>query len=937
MASISLYPPILETYIPAFIISGDKDTKDGVCTIHFSLSKYNQVSQVGLVCISATNQYTNESVLNTKTGLIATTLEQDINGSYFVQIKANQLKEGWRKGEVYKVQLRFTDSTIGNGHINDIQNSMDYIVKNSDYFSEWSTVCLIQGILRPTLILNDFVDEKNEVGVETIFTSFENQLVGSLKTEDGEELESYEFQIFKEDFPEQVEYDSGTLYSDPYRYNEINAPLKYGFLDGEKYILKFTYYTKNLYSETISCNFTILNESGEALDATIKATPDNDLGCVKVHIESTIERFFGNLTIRRTSNKSNFTFWEDVHTTAIMGEDFLNYTWHDYTAESGVWYKYCVQKRSRSGDRGLVVRDPEPVMLILDDMFLSGDGRHLRIKFNPQVSSYQRVVSESSVQTIGGKYPFIKRNGNLNYRQFSISGLISHFMDEEDLFTNKDELYDNYTSLYDTYNTNNEISPYRDFIIEKKFRDKVEEFLCDGKVKLFRSTPEGTVLVRLMNISLNPEQTLGRMLYNFSATAYEIGEVNSENLLKYNIYQVGEVQETLIDTYEKFTQVKITGRTGSGTSLKNALQKKEDGLGFTGLQKEVAYIKNLDLQLNGDPYPVYILNATGALSTSIPQQGGKPLAQTEYTTALGYIIKITLETGEKKEILVGPSGSYHIGGDNLKILDVEVNTGSYSDSDGALCSCTFIGYESEINAQGPPALIRYYQRVGQIQDTYRPNDQIGTAIYQKYRAKTSAGYQKLYSLNRLTLEGSPGTVFYIKDTLDTSHHAYVLGPTGTLTLESDNSVFEGISILGTQLIQRNTLIENGVLNSAEVIKDYEWIENTEQSQPYETVFDIKEPKKNHIYKVKSLQGVQEEYLQKEHLSVANDYLFKLLQWIQPQKHIQDNSDYWEVIYYKDNWHLIIITDSVNTLMRTVVCSMDATIDYEFEVEQGEYK
>ena len=58
------------------------------------------------------------------------------------------------------------------------------------------------------------------------------------------------------------------------------------------------------------------------------------------------------------------------------------------------------------------------------------------------------------------------------------------------------------------------------------------EYLYNDTPKLFRSTPEGTVLVRLMNISLTPEQTLGRMLYNFSATAYEIGEVNSENLLK---------------------------------------------------------------------------------------------------------------------------------------------------------------------------------------------------------------------------------------------------------------------------------------------------------------------------------------------------------------------------------------------------------------------
>ena len=33
-----------------------------------------------------------------------------------------------------------------------------------------------------------------------------------------------------------------------------------------------------------------------------------------------------------------------------------------------------------------------------------------------------------------------------------------------------------------------------------------------------------------MNVSFNPNQTLGRMLYTFSCTAYEIGEADMENL-----------------------------------------------------------------------------------------------------------------------------------------------------------------------------------------------------------------------------------------------------------------------------------------------------------------------------------------------------------------------------------------------------------------------
>jgi hypothetical protein len=67
-------------------------------------------------------------------------------------------------------------------------------------------------------------------------------------------------------------------------------------------------------------------------------------------------------------------------------------------------------------------------------MFLSDGKRQLRIKFNPKVSSFKNTILESKTDTIGGKYPFFFRNGNVNYKEFPISGLISMLMDEEEEF-----------------------------------------------------------------------------------------------------------------------------------------------------------------------------------------------------------------------------------------------------------------------------------------------------------------------------------------------------------------------------------------------------------------------------------------------------------------------------------------------------------------------
>jgi hypothetical protein len=60
-----------------------------------------------------------------------------------------------------------------------------------------------------------------------------------------------------------------------------------------------------------------------------------------------------------------------------------------------------------------------------EDAFLYDGQRQLCIRFNPKVSTYKRNIPEGKVDTIGSKYAFITRNGNVNYKEFALSGLIS--------------------------------------------------------------------------------------------------------------------------------------------------------------------------------------------------------------------------------------------------------------------------------------------------------------------------------------------------------------------------------------------------------------------------------------------------------------------------------------------------------------------------------
>lgn len=212
-------------------------------------------------------------------------------------------------------------------------------------------------------------------------------------------------------------------------------------------------------------------------------------------------------------------------------------TWYDMTIESDIWYKYSVQKINEQNQRGMIKEIKSPVMVRFEDMFLTVKDRQLKVKFNPTISSYKKVIQESRTDTLGSKYPFVRRNGYAEYIQFPISGLISFFMDESELFTSREKLFGESLKLYANYNDANRIDNANNYIYERKFRDEVIKFLYDEDIKLFRSPTEGNLMVKIMDASLTPNTQLGRYLYTFNATAYEIADCTIESMEQYNILE----------------------------------------------------------------------------------------------------------------------------------------------------------------------------------------------------------------------------------------------------------------------------------------------------------------------------------------------------------------------------------------------------------------
>jgi hypothetical protein len=113
---------------------------------------------------------------------------------------------------------------------------------------------------------------------------------------------------------------------------------------------------------------------------------------------------------------------------------------------------------------------------------------------------------------------------------------------------------------------------------EREFKLEVLEWLNNGQPKLFRSPTEGNYIVRLLNVSMNPNDTVGRMLHTFSATAYEIAEYTYKNLSELNLISVGDPTTKQL----RWETVELN-KTGIGDENENLLKYKAVSLRMEGM------------------------------------------------------------------------------------------------------------------------------------------------------------------------------------------------------------------------------------------------------------------------------------------------------------------------------------------------------------------
>lgn len=868
MANINLYPPVLENTLPAFLVTNNDDS---YCRVYFSLSKLSTYEgSIKSIHASVINQRTGQSVVKKvdnpskqryrKTGIIiinkAPIAVSNSNNLYYVDILNDDINGRWNPGTIYKIQLRL--STVLYIENNQVTQST-WLKNNANNFSEWTSYCITKATSKPTIripILQGFdsSDESSKNNITKLYNFFSSttlEINGTYRNEEdpSEILYSYQFQLYETSDNDEQELgdlyeDSGIIYAEQYSDQEQNF---YYFIkrdleslansDNKKsktYILKFSYSTINGLIGNYSFKLNIIEPKGIQFEVfpyvidNAKETGNSDfIEYIKKQTSISEEEEEGrigiklytkgsdsistNFCIRRADSRDNYKVWSDIKILVCFNKPINTLDMvFDNTIESGVWYKYGVQVINEDGERGKFYINQTPVMREFNYSYLIGEGgRQLKLQYNNTMNSYTYNYSDSKTDTIGGKYPYITRNGNMKYRSFPINGLITFNMDKNNLFTSDKELYgydeevsgEEIAGNYIKWRKANNIDQY-DYKREFDFREKVLDFLQDGKPKLFKSATEGNIIVRLMNVTAQPEQSLNRMIYSFTSNAYEIADNTMDNYQKYNFYSVGDYQSSFSysNTYLGQLDVDFYPNVENKNNIISKIWEKYDtsnynAFGYISTLKRIHHLK-----INFESIPFKIQNSGGELLTGYNLLYNDELITINSKYGNVYQFDDSIIFDRNTNLLIQGSCEDYEGKEKEVI---HLNIDFLYDTESSYVEAG----EDEIDTQE--------NGIGQIFGIYKPSTDLFKEIKLRLAYDNGIRFRRLNSLEWICIEAIPGSVFSITDESDDQSQYHEINDTGILNLEGVGYIaslrYEGVRDFSTGKIKTDKSALNNLI------------------------------------------------------------------------------------------------------------------------------
>lgn len=546
-----LYPPVIEESLPAFY------SENGIVkfTIPFSMNRAVSFAEIGgfelkiKTIQNSTYLYTIETYRPTDYSF-----EKD---NLHVSFYLNDINDKLKIGQFYKLQLAYIyiDKNVKNQFLSQYYEGKISVEEFETAMSQrkeigyYSSAGIAKYTTKPKLYINNLRP--------SFLNTYTNKYTGCYEqiTTDGqykdstEKVYSYKFDFYDSTGKEIIattgyqlhntSLDSNVNYSQDYY--DLNQDIAYDTI----YYIQYSVITINGLQMS-SPKYKLIQR--ELIDAQIDVTINPSLNVEEGYIDirmgvkenelGLIEVVTGAFILLRSDENSNYKDWVEMSRFKLNDEipSSTKILFRDYTIEQGKKYKYAIQQYNDSNLYSNKIYS-DVIQADFEYAFLFDGQKQLKIKYNSKMTKFTNTRLEQKIDTIGGQYPFIFRNGHVNYHEFPIGGLISYFMDEEHLFVPIEELITEEKTI--NYTIDN-------IAQERIFKMKVLEWLNNGQPKIFRSPTEGNFIIRLLKVSMTPEQKLGRLLHNFTATAYEIAEYNYNNICKYNFINTKDYDNNIL-------------------------------------------------------------------------------------------------------------------------------------------------------------------------------------------------------------------------------------------------------------------------------------------------------------------------------------------------------------------------------------------------------
>lgn len=598
---MALFPPILDSYKPAMPQATEAQRKQ-LNTIEFRIPDITSIDEVSGVHVKIMYQTNGANAVKSPEGYIQKDIKIDEQKKLIdpklcsIVLTDEDIK--WKNDTFYKVQMRFykeDDETTKTLKLSEWSTIMVLKV-----ISEPKITIENSGSTQSSQIEN-YMQNIAMIATETsqtpLFTgsfAFGVAEETTLTANDVEVVDKYKFILYDEN--KNIIEDSGWL-----QHNFVlkqNLQDNLGSIDTHRfrtllekdklYQVVYRVQTLNLYeNESKPYVFQVADLSYASklgfnliIDYDSLEAKENACFYVKLSIPKNYN-LIGNFVLTRASEKvdRNYGVWEDLYyynvtETKIFTDEAILDIYTDYTIESGTGYKYKLWFQNAAGLRIEYAEFNDTCRQFFEHSYIYCNGAQLKLEYNLQLSSFKHTTLANKQDTLGSKYPTILRNGQAYYGEFPLSGLISIKSDKQNEFLKYKDFDTNYDSstksgLYyrnelvipkenlDIKNTfrksyQKEMGIFYDFgnsdnmiYVERCYREKVEEFLSDGEYKLYKSPTEGNMIIALINTSLTPNATLGRMIFDFSATAYEVADCLLDNLDSTNIIDIGQAEKIL--------------------------------------------------------------------------------------------------------------------------------------------------------------------------------------------------------------------------------------------------------------------------------------------------------------------------------------------------------------------------------------------------------